>query len=236
MNFFQRLFHKPEVKPIPPLPTWEEIVGLMYDTGLDCADAQVVRVMYSEDRAMRYVVVKDHRGIYTYYLEAICPFDEDEWKCICQNEDALPAMWETPVGSQGGSHLFANEVDLLKALRAEPEYQQYFCNEDTPTCIRFLFDYGAYSCLWGENGEGLLSMDSFLISRELRDTLERLSVEYNSILNWDDPASGFVWTAEEIENFRARAQQAYEELVSQLGDTYQVRNQIALSLGLDTAE
>ncbi|MBQ4065028.1 MAG: hypothetical protein IJD10_02895 [Clostridia bacterium] len=98
--------------------------------------------------------------------------------------------------------------------------------------IKFMFDYGADSCLWDTKDEGLLSMDRFPISKELVENLERLSVEYNSILNWDDPASGFVWTSEQIENFRVRAQHAYDNLVSELGEQYQIQNLINLSLGI----
>ena len=96
--------------------------------------------------------------------------------------------------------------------------------------IKFMFDYGADSCLWGTNGEGLLSLESFPISDDLIQTLESLSIEFNSILNWDDPASGFVWTAEQIENFRQRAQTAYDALVIEIGEKYEIQNLIKQSL------
>ena len=96
--------------------------------------------------------------------------------------------------------------------------------------IKFMFDYGTASCLWGVNGEGILPLDGFPISKELMETLESLSIEYNSILNWDDPASGFVWTAEQIENFRLRAQEAYDQLVAEIGSTYEIQNWINFSL------
>lgn len=98
--------------------------------------------------------------------------------------------------------------------------------------VKFMFDYGADSCLWGTEDEGLLSMQSFPISRALREKLEGLSAEYNSILNWDDPAAGFVWTAEQIEEFRMRAQRAYDDLAAELGGQYQIQNGIHLSLGI----
>ncbi len=97
--------------------------------------------------------------------------------------------------------------------------------------IKFMFDYCADSCLWGMNGEGVLSLENFPISIELINTLEGLSVEYNSILNWDDPASGFVWTDHQIEEFRERAQKAYDHLCDQLGEAYTVENWINVSLG-----
>lgn len=97
--------------------------------------------------------------------------------------------------------------------------------------IQFMFDYGAHSCLWDAE-EGLLPMERFPISEALIEKLESLSIEYNSILNWDDPASGFIWTTEQIENFRVRAQLAYDNLVSELGEQFQIQNLINLSLGL----
>lgn len=98
--------------------------------------------------------------------------------------------------------------------------------------VKFMFDYCADSCLWGTEDEGLLSMQSFPISKALREKLESLSKEYGSILNWDDPASGFVWTSEQIENFRVRAQRAYDDLTAELGEEYQIQNCIDLSLGI----
>lgn len=102
--------------------------------------------------------------------------------------------------------------------------------------VKFMFDYGADSCLWGMEDEGLLSTQSFPISKALRDELENLSIEYTSILNWDDPAAGFVWTAEQIENFRMRAQRAYDDLVAELGGEYQIQNDIHLSLGIENPQ
>lgn len=98
--------------------------------------------------------------------------------------------------------------------------------------VKFMFDYCADSCLWGTEGEGLLPLERFPISEALMEKLESLSIEYNSILNWDDPASGFVWTMQQIENFRARAQDAYRVLVNELGEEYEVRNCIDMCLGI----
>ena len=98
--------------------------------------------------------------------------------------------------------------------------------------IKFMFDYCASSCLWSDY-EGVLPLETFPISKELMGTLKDLSLEYDSILNWDNPASGFVWTAEQIEDFRSRAQQAYDQLIAELGDTYEVRNHINRCLGFE---
>ena len=107
------------------MPPWSEIVEMMKDKHLDAFADEVVRVVYSADKTMRYVVLKDEKGLFTYQLEAIYQFDEDEWKYICSNNDALPAMWE-PFRGFAGKSFFENEEELLKEMEEEPEYKQYF--------------------------------------------------------------------------------------------------------------
>lgn len=89
MSFFKRLFQKEKPKEIPAMPPWSEIVEMMKDKHLDAFADEVVRVVYSADKTMRYVVLKDEKGLFTYQLEAIYQFDEDEWKYICSHNDAL---------------------------------------------------------------------------------------------------------------------------------------------------
>ena len=128
MKWSKSLFNKNrelDAKPIPPMPSWDNIVELLFDKSLDSFCDEVINVFYSKDKSMRYVVLKDEKGIFTYHLEEIYQFDEDEWKYICDNDDALPAMWETHLGSCGFS-CFANEEDLMKDLKSQPEYKQYF--------------------------------------------------------------------------------------------------------------
>lgn len=125
MNFFKRLFQKEKPKEFPAIPPWVEIVKMMYDKSLDAFVDEVVRVVYSADNTMRYVVLKDEKGLFTYQLEAIYQFDADEWKYICSNNVALPAMWE-PFRGIVGKSFFENEEELLKEMKEEPEYKQYF--------------------------------------------------------------------------------------------------------------
>lgn len=122
MNFFKSLFQKGQPKEIPPMPPWSEIVEIMFDKNLGAFIDEVVSVVYSADKTMRYVVLKDKEGHFTYHLEVIYQFDDDEWKYICSQKDALPAMWE-PIRHSG---LFAYETDLLKEMRTDPEYKQNF--------------------------------------------------------------------------------------------------------------
>jgi len=128
VNWLKKFFNKnreSDIKPISPMPSWDKIVELLYDKSLDSFCDEVINVFYSKDNSMRYVVLKDEKGIFTYQLEAIYQFDEEEWKYICSNDDAIPAMWESYLGNCGTS-LFANEEDLMKELYSQPEYKQYF--------------------------------------------------------------------------------------------------------------
>ena len=125
MSFFDWLFRKKPKQNIPQMPSWESIVEMMRDKHLDAFADEVVDVIYSKDSSMRYIILREENGLFTYQLEAIYQYDEDEWKYICSHDDALPAMWE-PFRGIVGKSVFENTNDLLKELKSEPEYKQYF--------------------------------------------------------------------------------------------------------------
>lgn len=125
MYFFKRLFQKKKPKEVPAMPPRAEIVEMMYDKCLDAFADEVVSVVYSIDKTMRYVVLKDEKELFTYQLETIYQFDEDEWKYICTHNDALPAMWE-PFRDIVEKSFFENEEELLKEMKEEPEYKLNF--------------------------------------------------------------------------------------------------------------
>ena len=125
MRFLQLLFRRKTTANIPPMPPWGTIVELMYDKALDFGSAKVVTVIYSSDRSMRYVILKNEKDLFYWQLEKISPYDEEEWKYIFSDEGALPAMW-AQVSGIGRRSFFKYTEDLLKELKTEPEYQQYF--------------------------------------------------------------------------------------------------------------
>ena len=49
MNFFTKLFKKKPVVEIPPRPSWETVVEMMYDKHLDAFSDEVVKVIYSKE-------------------------------------------------------------------------------------------------------------------------------------------------------------------------------------------
>ena len=125
MNFFKLFSRKKKDSNVRPSPPWNEIVDMMHDKYLDAFADEVVTVIYSLDRSMRYVVLKCDNGLLTYQLEAIYQYDEDELRYICSDDKALPAMWE-PFHGVGGKSLFESEKELLKEMKSEPEYKRYF--------------------------------------------------------------------------------------------------------------
>ncbi len=122
---FKRIFKKEkQVKDIPPIPEWNKIVERLYDKSLDSFSDEVVDIIYSKDKSMRYVITKDEKGLFRYCLESICQFDEDEWKYICEYSD-IPAMWEVHPGLNGSSIFDTKEI-AIKEIKVEPYYKQYF--------------------------------------------------------------------------------------------------------------
>lgn len=131
MNFLKQILCRklktdnPTKTNIPPMPSWEDIVKIMYNKQLDSYFDEVVRVVYTKDKSMRYVILKDKKGYFTYQLETIYQFDEEEWKYTYIDSNTLPAMWESSIGTVGGS-IFENVEDLQKEMISTPEYKRYF--------------------------------------------------------------------------------------------------------------
>ena len=125
MYFFTKWFNRNPKPPTSPIPSRETMVEIMYDKHLDAFSEEVVRVIYSIDRSMRYVVLKNEKGYFTYQLEAIYQYEEDEWKYLSAQEDVLPALWE-PFRGIVGKSIFENMDDLLKEIKAEAEFKHYF--------------------------------------------------------------------------------------------------------------
>ena len=106
------------------MPEWNEIVKMLYDKNLDCFDDEVVRVIYSKDKAMRYIVLKSDKGFFSYRLEKIYQLDEEEWSYRC-SFDLTPAFWQDV--DNGSKSIFSTLEDALNELKQEAEYK-FFCS------------------------------------------------------------------------------------------------------------
>lgn len=119
------LFRRKTKQEVPSMPSWESIVDRMYDKQLSTFDDEIIQVIYSKDRAKRFLILKDEKGLFKYYLEELYALDEDEWNYFCLQEDVLPGSWQVSWESSGRS-LFGTPEQLLKEMKAEPVYKRYF--------------------------------------------------------------------------------------------------------------
>ena len=127
MKLFHWFSRKKPKHDVPPMPSWESTIEMMYDKNLDAFSSEINRVIYSKDKSMRYVILKNDNGLLTYQLEAIYVLDDDVWEYLhlSKSSNKLPAMWEPYKGILEKS-FFEREEDLLKELKSESEYHLYF--------------------------------------------------------------------------------------------------------------
>ena len=119
MKKFLRKFRK-EKRVVPKMPEWNEIVEMLYDKNLDFLDLTVEKVIYSRDKAKRYVILKSDKGFFSYRLEEIYQLDDEEWSYRC-GFDLTPAFWQEV--DNGSKSIFSTLEDALKELEQEAEYK-----------------------------------------------------------------------------------------------------------------
>ena len=124
MNWIKkRFFNRKTSNRYQQKPSYEELVEQLYDKELDYID-EVVRVIYSKDKSMRYVITKNTQDILKYQLEKVYQNDEEDLLYIGINEKVVWGYW-MPNGSSDTS-FFNNIDDLMKAIKWEPTYKEYF--------------------------------------------------------------------------------------------------------------
>ena len=119
MKKFLRKFRK-EKRVVPKMPEWNEIVEMLYDKNLDFLDLTVEKVIYSRDKAKRYVILKSDKGFFSYRLEEIYQLGDEEWSYRC-SFDLTPAFWQEV--DNGSKSIFSTLEDALKELEQEAEYK-----------------------------------------------------------------------------------------------------------------
>ncbi len=127
---FERLKAKFRKKPlqIPPKPSWDETVDLMYDESPSGFSDEIIDVFYSRNREHRLIVFKSPNGYFYYKTESLIPFDDFEWSYIAGEKGALPAFW-SPSDDGAARSVFGTEQDLLNEVRATADYKLYFTDE-----------------------------------------------------------------------------------------------------------
>ena len=123
----KKLFKKRTARHITPMPSWEEIVPMMFNQGLDGWTDETVQVIYNPEHTKRFVILKSEHGYYKYVYQILHQFDEEEWLYTGSQPGALPAMWE-PVGDSQVS-IFSGIEETLEVIKALPEYKLHFSEE-----------------------------------------------------------------------------------------------------------
>jgi hypothetical protein len=101
----------------------------------------------------------------------------------------------------------------------------------TKYIIKYWFEYGGF-CLWAVNDNAenkygyAINNNKLPISKSLIDELYALEEEYQSSLNWEYPPDPSPWTLEQKQDFTYRANAAYLKLLSELGNDFEVINEI----------
>ena len=93
-----------------------------------------------------------------------------------------------------------------------------------------MFDWGSGVCLWSDNDDTIKAfgdypiedLEKLPISAELAQELYYLIDKHDEALNWDDPAGDLLWSEQQITDFKRRATAAYERLVGELGEDFEV--------------
>ena len=121
-------FKKNKKYECPDMPSYDEIVNMMYDKELSFAeDLEIIDVIYSNDRTKRFIILKSLNGFYKYTYEEICICDKDEWEYLsrCNLDDVRPAWWE-PKDKSFAYSFFGREEEALVSLKLTSEYKLYF--------------------------------------------------------------------------------------------------------------
>jgi len=107
----------------------KEIIEAMYQKQLlFCGEVQ--RVIYSAERDMRYVILKNSRGMLYYVFERILPWSDYDLEYIAHTSDPLPAEWVQWTDNQSKSY-FSEMTELITELKTEPIYKEYFGESET---------------------------------------------------------------------------------------------------------
>lgn len=122
------LFRRKKEKTKITLPSWDALVEMMYGQDICCPAAYtVINVIYSKDKAHRYLILQSKQGgHYTYHRENLFAYDEEE---LSYFPHSLHGYW-CPV-SGDGVHIFDNLESLMRELVAEPDYKTFFTQDDT---------------------------------------------------------------------------------------------------------
>ena len=102
--------------PLQPI-SWNEIVKECYDKNLEYI-YPVVKVIYTDDKTERAVILKKPDTLYTIVFSKLYPYYEDELQYI---SSGLHGYWGLTTSS--GNSIFDTEKDAINAVFLEPPFK-----------------------------------------------------------------------------------------------------------------
>lgn len=126
MSLLDKLFPKKQPVFRRKMPTWEEILDHMQGKEPAFFADAVVRIILSNDRSKRIIILQSDHGYYKAVYEEIRVWDEDEWNYFCNDPDWYPAWWEPATSSINSKSFYGTEDDAIKAVTNSHEYKMHF--------------------------------------------------------------------------------------------------------------
>ena len=126
MSLLDKLFPKKQPVFRREMPTWEEILDHMQGEEPASFADTVVRIILSNDRSKRIIILQSDHGYYKAVYEEIRVWDEYEWNYFCNDPDRYPAWWEPVTSSINSKSFYGTEDDAIKAVINSHEYKMYF--------------------------------------------------------------------------------------------------------------
>ena len=87
-------------------------------------DLKLIKVIYSNDKTKRFIILKSIHGFYKYSYEEIYIYDEQEWMYIGNKKNDYPAFW-LPKGDFERS-FFGTKEEAFAEMIHESEYINFF--------------------------------------------------------------------------------------------------------------
>ena len=95
--------------------------------------------------------------------------------------------------------------------------------------VKFMFDWGSGVCVWSTNAAAKTKFNAYPIktadlpiSQELANLLNKLIIQHDTALNWDDPGAGLLWNTAQQTAFIDETVFAYKQLCAELVPDYNI--------------
>ena len=118
-RFFSRNT-QPTNTPLEKIP-WNEIVEECYDKNLSFI-YPVIKVIYTDDKAQRAVILEKSDALYTIVFQKLYPFDDDELQF---NRDGKHGYWSPERRSMNS--IFSTQESAITAVYSEPPFKYNKC-------------------------------------------------------------------------------------------------------------